>query len=99
MAGCLIGGFGNGMLNVQIITLIQLLTPAHLLGRLGGAFQSTAVAGQLAGLLVTPLLVPAVFNYGSYFVVSALAVVLVVIFTAITLGLSRRTQASQAAAD
>jgi MFS family permease len=99
MAGCLIGGFGNGLLNVQIITLIQLLTPAHLLGRLGGAFQSTAVAGQLAGLLVTPLLVPAVFNYGSYFVVSALAVLLVVIFTFVTLGLSRRSQASQAAAD
>jgi MFS family permease len=99
MAGCLIGGFGNGLLNVQIITLIQLLTPAHLLGRLGGAFQSTAVAGQLAGLLVTPLLVPAVFNYGNYFVVSTLSVVLVVIFTVITLGLSRRTQASQAAAD
>jgi MFS family permease len=99
MAGCLIGGFGNGLLNVQIITLIQLLTPVHLLGRLGGAFQSTAVAGQLVGLLVTPLLVPAVFNYGSYFVVSALAVVLVVIFTVITLGLSRRSQASQAAAD
>jgi MFS family permease len=99
MVSCLVGGFGNGLLNVQIITLIQLLTPAHLLGRLGGAFQSTAVAGQLAGLLVTPLLVPAVFNYGSYFVVSALAVVLVVLFTAITLGLSRRTQASQVAAE
>jgi MFS family permease len=99
MAGCLVGGFGNGMLNVQIITLIQILTPAHLLGRLGGVFQSTAVAGQLAGLLVTPLLVPAVFNYRNYFAVSALAVVLVVVFTVITLGLSRKTQASQATAD
>jgi MFS family permease len=99
MAGCLVGGFGNGLLNVQIITLIQLLAPAHLLGRLGGAFQSVAVAGQLAGLLVTPLLVPAIFNYGNYFVVSALAVLLVVIFTFVTLGLSRRSQASQVAAD
>ena len=98
MAGCLIGGFGNGLLNVQMITLLQLLTPAHLLGRLGGAFQFTAVAGQLAGLLVTPLLVPALMNYGNYFVASALAVLLIVIFTVITLGLSRRIQESQVAA-
>ena len=99
IAGCLIGGFGNGMLNVQIVTLIQLLTPAHLLGRLGGAFQSTAVAGQLAGLLVTPLLVPGLMDYGNYFAASALSVLLVVMFTAITLMLSRRTRVSQAATD
>jgi hypothetical protein len=99
MGGCLVGGFGNGMLNVQIITLIQILTPAHLLGRLGGVFQSTAVAGQLSGLLVTPLLVPAIFNYRNYFAVSTLAVVLVVIFTVVTLGLTRRPQPGQVAAD
>ncbi len=97
--GCLIGGFGNGMLNVQIVTLIQLLTPAHLLGRLGGAFQSTAVAGQLAGLLVTPLLVPGLMDYGNYFAASALSVLLVVMFTLTTLRLSRRTKVSQAATD
>jgi MFS family permease len=95
IAGCLIGGFGNGILNVQMVTLIQLLTPAYLLGRLGGAFQSTAVAGQLAGLLVTPLLVPALLNYGNYFVVSALAVVLVAIFMVITLTLTHRPRMSQ----
>jgi MFS family permease len=99
IAGCLIGGFGNGMLNVQTVTLIQLLTPAHLLGRLGGAFQSTAVAGQLAGLLVTPLLVPGLMHYGNYFAASALSVLLVVMFTVITLMLSRRTKVSQAATD
>jgi MFS family permease len=96
VAGCLIGGFGNGMLNVQVVTLIQLLTPAHLLGRLGGAFQSTAVAGQLAGLLVTPLLVPALLNYGNYFVVSTLAVVLVAIFIVFNLALSQRPRVGQA---
>jgi MFS family permease len=99
IAGCLIGGFGNGMLNVQTVTLIQLLTPAHLLGRLGGAYQSTAVAGQLAGLLVTPLLVPGLMDYGNYFAASALSVLLVVMFTVITLMLSRRTRVSQAATD
>lgn len=99
LASCLIGGFGNGMINVQVITLIQLLTPAQLLGRLGGVFQSTAVAGQLAGLLVTPLLVPALLNYGNYFVVSTLAVVLVAIFILVTLGLSQRPRVGQATTD
>lgn len=76
----LIGGVGNGLLVVQIGTLLQLLTPAALLGRISGLFQSTAVAGQLAGILVTPLLVPAVLDLESYFGLSFLALMGVVFY-------------------
>jgi MFS family permease len=84
-AGCLIGGVGNGLLNIQVATLLQLLSPADLLGRMGGVFQSTMVAGQLAGILITPLIVPALLSVGAYFFASSLAVVVLVLLTAIIL--------------
>lgn len=70
---CLIGGLGNGLLNVQIVSLLQHLTPQHVLGRISGLFQSTAVAGQLIGIVLTPLLVPIILSISTYFLISAMA--------------------------
>jgi MFS family permease len=79
-----IGGIGNGLLVVQIGTMLQLLTPAAVLGRISGLFQSTVIAGQLAGILVTPLLVPGVLDIGTYFGLSFLALVGVVLYGGLT---------------
>ncbi len=78
LAACLVGGIGNGLLLVQVSTLLQTLTPSAFLGRIGGLFQSTAVTGQLVGILTTPLLVPAVLSMGGYFGISAIALAILV---------------------
>ncbi len=52
-------------------------------------FQSTAVAGQMVGLLITPLLVPAVFTPGAYLALAGLALTLAVAYMATTV---RRTK-------
>jgi MFS family permease len=70
--GCLLGGFGNGMLLVQMHTLLQLLSPPALLGRIGGASQSTLVGGQLVSALLTPLLVPGTLSIGGFFALAAI---------------------------
>lgn len=87
-AGCLLGGMGSGLLNVQTGTLLQLLSPPAWLGRMGGLFQSTIVAGQLTGLLVTPLLVPAFVSMPAFFGLNALALVLLVLYVAYWLRLA-----------
>ncbi len=71
--GCLLGGAGNGLLVVQMATLLQLLSPPGMLGRLGGAMQSTIVAGQLTATLAVPLLVPQRLAAGAYFGLAAAA--------------------------
>ncbi|MCB0077746.1 MAG: MFS transporter [Anaerolineales bacterium] len=65
-----IGGVGNGLLVVQVATLLQHLSPPAMLGRLGGIFQSTIVAGQLITILSTPLLVPHWLSITAYFAAS-----------------------------
>jgi MFS family permease len=97
-AGCLIGGVGNGLLNIQVATLLQLLSPAELLGRMGGIFQSAISAGQLAGIMLTPLIVPAFLPMGAYFSASSLAVVVLVMLTGIVLLLTRPAPAKAGAA-
>jgi hypothetical protein len=74
LAGSLLGGIGNGIVNIQISTLLQSQSPPAVLGRVSGAFQSTMVAGQLSGLLVTPLFVPGLISMGGYFGLAALAI-------------------------
>ena len=85
ITSCLVGGVGNGLLLIQVSTLLQTLTPPAVLGRIGGAFQSTAVAGQMSGLLLTPLLVPGLLSLGAYFAIAALAILALVLFMGITL--------------
>ncbi len=72
----LLGGLGNGLISIQIGTLLQLLSPPALLGRMGGIFQSTITAGQMTAILATPLLVPAYLSIGLYFALSAGALIL-----------------------
>ena len=87
------GGVGNGLVVIQKGTLLQLLSPAGLLGRVSGFFQSTAVAGQLVGILVTPLLVPGLLPMGVYFGMTTAALVLVAVYTAMSLRTERRQNA------
>jgi MFS family permease len=88
IVGCLIGGVGNGILSVQVGTLLQLASPPALLGRMGGLFQSTIVAGQIVAIFVTPVLTPALVPFGLFFAVAAGAIVLLTLGAALTL---RRT--------
>jgi MFS family permease len=67
MAACFIGGIGNGFVHVQVGTIMQLVTPSNILGRVGGWLQTVMVGGQLVGLLVTPLLVPRYVSMQSFF--------------------------------
>ena len=85
LAASLVGGVGNGLIIVQVGTLLQLLSPAVLLGRMGGIFQSTAVGGQLAGILLTPLLVPDRLSMGAYFGLASIALLLVMAGAALVL--------------
>jgi MFS family permease len=78
MAACLIGGIGNGLVHVQISTLLQLHSPAAVLGQIGGAFQSVTVAGQLIGTVLVPLLVPVLISMGLYFLISGLGLLTLV---------------------
>jgi len=85
LLSCFVGGIGNGLMLIQINTLLQLLSPPSMLGRMGGVFQSTAVAAQLLGLLVAPLLVPGILSMGQYFGLASLAVIALIGFTAASL--------------
>jgi MFS family permease len=82
ITSCLVGGIGNGLMLIQVSTLLQTLTPPAVLGRIGGAFQSTAVAGQMSGLLLTPLLVPGLLSMGAYFAIATLALIVLALFIA-----------------
>lgn len=74
-AGCLLGGVGNGLLTVQISTLLQMLTAPALRGRVAGVFQSVTISGQMSGLLLTPLVVPFLLSIELYFGFSALVLI------------------------
>jgi MFS family permease len=67
LLACLVGGIGNGFVHVQIGTLMQLLTPSTILGQVGGWMQSVMVAGQIIGLVLTPILVPGLVSMPVYF--------------------------------
>jgi MFS family permease len=83
--GCLLGGLGNGLISVQVGTLIQLLSPPEWLGRMAGVFQSTVVAGQLTGFLMTPLLVPSLLPIDAYFAGTVLALAFLVLCSVLVL--------------
>lgn len=78
--GCLLAGLGMGVMHVQIATLIQILTPAALLGRAGGMYQTIAVAGQITGILLTPLLVPGLLSVAQFFGLATLALLSLVVY-------------------
>ncbi len=80
LAGCLVGGIGNGFVNVQITTLLQKRTPPEFLGRMGGVFQSTAVAGQLIGIVITPFLLAGILTMGEFYGISFVCLLLLVLY-------------------
>ena len=80
---CLVGGVGNGLLTIQVSTLLQILSPTNLLGRLSGIFQATVVTGQLCGILLTPLIVQVLLSMQNYFYFSAAAILILFIFVII----------------
>jgi MFS family permease len=84
LAGCLAGGFGSGMVQVQAGTLLQLLSPAEMLGRIGGFFQSVQTTGILAGTVVAPLLVPWMVTQRDYFLSMFILMSVVVVFIVLT---------------
>jgi MFS family permease len=83
LVSCFIGGVGNGFLHIQVNSLLQTLSPRELLGRVSGLHQSTAVAGQLIGIVLTPILVPEVISLGGYFAVAG--VVMLILATVVLL--------------
>lgn len=92
IAGGFLGGVGNGLLVIQMGTLLQLLSPPALLGRMGGVFQSTTVAGQLVGIVLTPLFVPGLLSMGVYLGLGTLALGTLALYTVLTLRRSAPVQ-------
>lgn len=80
LAGCLVGGIGNGFVHIQMTTMLQTMTPPEQLGRMGGVFQSTAVAGQLVGIIITPLLLSRLLSMGQYYAISFVCLSFLVIY-------------------
>lgn len=64
---CVVAGFGMGRKLVQDNTLIQTLSPAVMLGRVSGLYQSTIIAAQLIGTILTSALVPVLIPVDAYF--------------------------------
>lgn len=81
MVACLIGGVGQGLAGVQVQTAVQMGAPAHVLGRVSGVMQSVTMAGQLFGLILTPLVVPAVLTLGGFYWGGSVVMAGVTIFT------------------
>jgi MFS family permease len=84
-AGAFLGGIGNGLLVIQAGTLLQLLSPPALLGRMSGLFQSTIAAAQLLTILAMPLLVPAFLSFASFFALSTFLLALLALAILLTL--------------
>lgn len=91
LAGCLVGGIGNGLVHVQVTTLLQTLTPPEQLGRMGGVFQSTAVAGQLVGIVLTPLLLAKLLSMGQFYAISFVCLGFLVIYIVFSLKQMKRS--------
>jgi MFS family permease len=90
LAGSVIGGVGLGLVHVQLFTLLQVLSPPALLGRVGGLLQATVVGAQLAGLLVTPMLVPAIIPITGYLALAAAGLAAIGLVGAVLVSRERR---------
>ena len=95
IVGCLFGGLGISLVNVQMGTLLQLLSPRDVLGRLSGLLQSALAVGNILALLVTPLFVPAYISTGLFMGIGALAMLFLTVCTILTLYSTRRATAVQ----
>ena len=96
MVGALIGGIGSGLITVQATTLMQLLAPAEVLGRIAGILQSTIISAQLTSMLLLPLVMPDRISMAQYGMLASVALALVVIVSALVLGRLRDRQKGEA---
>ena len=92
---CVVAGFGMGRKLVQDNTLIQTLSPASMLGRVSGLYQSTIIAAQLAGTILTSALVPLLIPVDVYFGLVALLILAVSFVGLIFLQRAKSTKKSQ----
>lgn len=89
---CIIAGFGMGRKLVQDNTLIQTLSPAAMLGRVSGLYQSTIISAQLIGTILTSAVVPRLIAVDAYFALVALLIMAVSIFGLLFYLRIKRTQ-------
>ncbi len=82
--GAFVGGMGNGIATVQVPTLLQMLAPRAMLGRMGGLLQSTLTAAQLIAILGLPLIIPGSFSMGHFYTVSTVGIAALALFVAYT---------------
>ena len=92
LTGSLLGGIGNGLLVVQMSTLLQILSPRALLGRLVGLFEATAVAGQLISVLLVPVLVPGLVTMAVFLGISSALLMVVGVFVLLKVRSFRMSQ-------
>jgi MFS family permease len=93
LLGCVTGGIGLGLVHVEVSTLVQVLSPPPLRGRVAGMLQGTMVAAQLVGLVLTPMLVPSAQGINAYLAVAAITLVAVALLGAGLLARDRRRTA------
>ena len=55
-AAVILLGFGNPLVDVNFVTIVQRLAPDHVLGRVFGAYEGVLIATMALGAVVTPLL-------------------------------------------
>ncbi|MBI9051739.1 MAG: MFS transporter [Anaerolineaceae bacterium] len=67
VAGAFVGGLGNGLLIIQIMTLLQVTSPGEMLGRLSGYLEFTLIGAQMLSVIILPLLIPGVIETYVYF--------------------------------
>lgn len=82
--GAFVGGMGNGIMTVQIPTLLQRLAPRPVLGRMGGLLQSTLTGAQLIAILGLPLIIPDTFSMGQFYAAATVGILLLALFVAYT---------------
>lgn len=78
--GAFVGGMGNGIATVQVPTLLQMLAPREMLGRMGGLLQSTLTGAQLIAILGLPLIIPGTFSMGHFYTASTVGIALLALF-------------------
>ncbi len=88
---CILAGFGLGRKLVQDNTLIQTLSPTGMLGRVSGLYQSTIIAAQLIGTILTSALVPGLIPVDVYFALVALLIMAVAVLGLFTYLRIKRT--------
>ena len=97
--GCILCGTGSAFLLVQEGTLLQLLSPPEVLGRMSGLFQGVMGIALLLLLLLSPLVSPVLIPIGTYLGAGAVLTLLLALCTILALYRARKIAASSGVAD